>query len=521
MASDDMSLDPKLDAVEQPGEIEEDATGAAIAEGFETAPPIHDAPAVEEELSDIPSAESVPLATEDEEETSGATEAAAKDAALSDEELFLAALNDLDTHSAEDDFLFTPLRRGQIIKGTIARITDTEILVDIGTKSEGLVSGRELENLDREQLASLEVGQEINVYVLNPEDRNGHAVLSLKRAFEEQDWVDAEAYLKSGETYESKITGHNKGGLLVRFGKVRGFVPASQISPDRRRRAAGEGPENNWAELVGEPITVKVIEVDRGRNRLILSERAAYREIRAARKSGLLDQLAVGQVILGRVVRLTDFGAFVDIGGIDGLVHLSELSWKHVAHPKEVLRTGQEIEVEVINVDRERQRIGLSYKKRLPDPWDVLSKDYHAGQLVQVTVTKLTNFGAFARLVDRPEIEGLIHISELSERRVKHPREVVAEGDVLTVRILRIEPDSRRLGLSLKQVDSEEFMEDDWQELLEASSTDEVEEIVEPDEAAVEEPETETVVSEAADGAGETPDEDSSLSEADPDTGEE
>ena len=214
--------------------------------------------------------------------------------------------------------------------------------------------------------------------------------------------------------------------------------------------------------MVGEEIAAKVIEVDRSRNRLILSERAASREMRVARRRELLDKLEVGQVHKGRVTSLADFGAFVDLGGADGLIHLSELSWKHVTHPKEVLNIGDEVEVEIISLDRERQRIGLSCKRCLADPWDPVADEYEIKQLVQGTVTKLTKFGAFARLVDHPEIEGLIHISELSERRISHPREMVEEGDLLTLRIVRIDADRRRLGLSLKRVDSEEYLDVDW-----------------------------------------------------------
>jgi small subunit ribosomal protein S1 len=240
--------------------------------------------------------------------------------------------------------------------------------------------------------------------------------------------------MREATVYHSKVAGYNKGGLIVRFGKVRGFVPASQISLERRRRSDGNTPEERWGNMVGEEIMTKVIEVDRGRNRLILSERAASKEIRASRREALLQSLEVGQVHKGRVISLADFGAFVDLGGADGL----------------------------ISVDRERQRIGLSCKRCQPDPWSIVVAEYQVDQLVQGTITKLTKFGAFARLVDHPEIEGLIHISELSEQRVNHPREVVAEGDVMTLRIVRIDSERRRMGLSLKRVNSERYLDTDW-----------------------------------------------------------
>jgi len=387
----------------------------------------------------------------------------ADESRMTDEEIFLAAVQGDMPLNGEYDVLLAPLSRGQIIKGTITRKSESEILVDVGTKSEGIIAGRELEALDAETFQNLQVGQEVYVYVIAPENRDGHPQLSLRRAMEEQDWLTAEEYLASGKIYESKIVGFNKGGLLVPFGKLRGFVPASQISQERRRRSSGATPDQRWGSMLGEAVGVKVIEVDRGRNRLILSELAAYEEMRLARRVQLLESIEVGQVIKGRVISLADFGAFVDLGGVDGLIHVSELSWKPITHPRDELKVGDEVEVEVISVDRERQRIGLSRKRRLPDPWLVLTADLHPDQLVQGVITKMTKFGAFARLVDHPEIEGLIHISELAEHRVKHPREVVQEGEVLTLRILRIDPQNRRLGLSLRQVDSEEYLNEDWQ----------------------------------------------------------
>jgi len=418
------------------------------------------------ETGEVRQGESTPTSQEAAETMSGA-EATVSDKSeeelqqASDEELFLAALNS-DSPASGSDTFSAAVEKGSIVKGTVASISDSEVMIDIGAKSEGVISGKEFEELDQETLKSLRVGEDIFVYVVTPEDRNGHALLSLRRAMEEQDWRDAERFQQESEVYRSKVAAFNKGGLIVRFGKVRGFVPASQISRERRRRATGNTPEERWGSMVGEEISVKVVEVDRGRNRLILSERGAAKEQRAERRAELLDNLEVGQIRKGRVISLADFGAFVDLGGADGLIHLSELSWRHVAHPKEVLKVGDEVEVEVIHIDHEKQRIGLSRKNRLEDPWDVLAANYRPDQLVQGTITKLTKFGAFARLVDHPEIEGLIHISELSERRVEHPKEVVSEGEVVTLRIIRIDPDHRRMGLSLKRVDSEEYLDEDW-----------------------------------------------------------
>src|SRR5258706_1299024 len=359
------------------------------------------------------------------------------------------------------------VKKGDILEGTVAQTTPTEILVDIGLKSEGIISGKELERMDHETLDRLKVGEKILAYVLNPEDKNGNVVLSLSRAVEEQDWQRAEALHESGEVYNGKVDGYNKGGLIVRFGRVRGFVPESQVSRDRRRRAEGTDPQEKWAGMRGEDISVKVLEVDRARNRLILSEREAAPQMREQQKERLIGELQVGDVRVGRVKSLADFGAFVDVGGADGLVHLTELSWKHVTHPKELLKVGQEVEVEVISVDRDRKRIGLSIKRREEDPWMVIARQYQIGQLVQGTITKLTKFGAFARLVDNPEIEGLIHISELANHRVTHPKEVVNEGESLALRIVKIEPEERRMGLSLKRVSSPDYLDTDYRRATE------------------------------------------------------
>jgi small subunit ribosomal protein S1 len=355
----------------------------------------------------------------------------------------------------------TGLKRGDLLEGTIIKTLPTEVLVDLGEHGEGVINSRELERLTRATLQTIQVGTKALVYVLSS-NRNEKPVLSISRALEEADWRLAEQYLESKEVYQGKVAGYNKGGLIVRFGRLRGFVPASQISQERRDRTAGGSPEERWGTMLGETIDVKVVELKRSRNRLILSEQAATREIRERQKSRLLDELRVGEHRKGYVTSLTEFGAFVDLGGADGLVHLTELSWKHITHPSEVLEVGQEVEVEVISIDRSDRRIGLSIRRLEHDPWKMVEDQYVKGQLIQATITKLTKFGAFARLVDHPEIEGLIHVSELSEHRVRHPREVVSKGDVLTLRIIKIDRDQRRLGLSLKQVDSPEYMDIDW-----------------------------------------------------------
>lgn len=388
-------------------------------------------------------------------------------------------------------------RRGDFVRGTVVGKTDSEILIDIGGKSEGVVAGREFERLGPAGVAAVKVGEDVLAYILRPEDSDGRVLLSLTRAQLERDWRKVEQLFESGEAIERTVAGVNKGGVIVRLGRVRGFVPASQLNREHRgsvdserQRVAPVAPsaaaemaevgtgedqpaqatgadgadavaEQRWAHLVGEKLLLKVVEIDRRRNRLILSERAAAREWRRQRKEALIDELAPGQILEGCVSSLCSFGAFIDLGGADGLVHLSELAWQHVRHPSEVLQIGQKVRVQVLSVDKERKRIGLSIKRLVPEPWETVGDRYSAGQLVEGTITKITDFGAFAQLEDG--IEGLVHVSELSDRRVRHPNEVVKEGDRVTLRIIRVEPEKRRIGLSLKRVTDPGYVDMDWQ----------------------------------------------------------
>lgn len=264
-------------------------------------------------------------------------------------------------------------------------------------------------------------------------------------------------HFERGDTFELEVIGFNRGGLIVRYGEIRGFVPASQVY-ELRGPAPAEQPDQRMQKLVGKKLRLKIIEVDRSKNRLILSETSASRGWRSEQKERLLSELQKGDVRHGRVSGIADFGAFVDIGGADGLVHLSELSWQPISHPSDVVKVGDEVDVYVIDVDREKKRIALSLKRMQPEPWETVASTYQVGQLVQATITKLTTFGAFARLQDG--IEGLIHISELSNERIAHPKNVVNVGDVVTVKIVRMEPERRRLGLSLRQAQEEQHKED-------------------------------------------------------------
>ena len=263
-------------------------------------------------------------------------------------------------------------------------------------------------------------------------------------------WENVEKNIAEETVIDSKIIGFNKGGLIVGIGSLRGFVPSSQFSQTRRAQSTGDTRNNAGRKMIGQPISVRIIEVDRERRRLILSERAANTESRSSMKDRVISELEEGETHTGRVTSLADFGAFVNINGADGLVHLSELSWDRIQHPKEMLEVGQEVQVKVINVDKDKKRIGLSMRALQDDPWKNHVGKFSVGQLVEGTITRLTKFGAFARL--EGDIEGLIHISELSENRVEHPKEVLHEGDKLALRIIKIEADKRRIGLSLRKV---------------------------------------------------------------------
>ena len=348
---------------------------------------------------------------------------------------------------------------GEIRTGVIASIGSNQILVSVGAKSEGIINGRELEQIASTDRDSFKVGDDISVYVISPEDNNGNVVLSFTRAQEQLGWEVVEKMLETDEVFDGEVDGFNKGGLIVPVHGLRGFVPSSQISMSRRIAATGDTPEQRWSKMLREPISVRVIEVDRSRRRLILSERAANTETRQSLKERVIDELQEGEVRTGRVTSLADFGAFVNINGADGLVHLSELSWERVQHSSEVLEVGQEVTVKIISIDRDKKRIGLSLRALTDDPWAKRIEQFEVGQLVEGEITRLTKFGAFARLDS--DVEGLIHISEISETRIDHPKERLKEGEVLTLRIIRIDSDQRRIGLSLRKVDSGAYKDQD------------------------------------------------------------
>jgi len=346
----------------------------------------------------------------------------------------------------EETAQYHSLRRGEVVEGTIISVNRDGVVVDISAKSEGLIPVNEMHSLGADPLRHVGVGDKIVAYVMQPETTEGEVLLSLDRARGERGWRQLQTLFESGESFEAEVTGFNKGGLLVNVEGVAAFVPLSQLvglRPERSDTGAG------LAHAVGKALRLKVIELNRRRNRVILSERGALQEWRSQQKDRLLAELEEGEVRKGRVSSIRNFGVFVDLGGADGLVHLSEISWDRSKAPEELYRIGDEVDVYVMKIDAEKKKIALSIRRAQPAHWDGIVDKYQVGDVVPGIVTKLATFGAFAR-IEGP-VEGLIHVSELVERRISHSQEVVREGDILPLRIIRIERDRHRLGLSLKQ----------------------------------------------------------------------
>ncbi|GEM_PF-2867195 len=346
---------------------------------------------------------------------------------------------------------FRSLRRRQTTSGIVVSIGEDALLIDVGTKSEGIVPREELAEFG-EELPELHIGDEVMVQVLDPEGREG-PILSLRRARREQAWVDMEHFATEGRTIEAPVVDHNRGGVLLDVRGLRGFVPISQLvslSPASRQDDNGEDTQERLARLHGQRLNVKVLEVSSAQNRLILSERAAQQETRAQRRVKLLNELAPGQIRRGKVRSVTSFGAFVDLGGIDGLVHVSELSYDRVQDPRKVLEVGQELDVYVLDVRPGDQRISLSLKRAQADPWQDLESRHQAGEILDATITRLAVFGAFAQI--EPGVEGLIHLTELAENTPREASQVVHQGQTVPVKIIHIDSTGRRLGLSIRQV---------------------------------------------------------------------
>ena len=355
-----------------------------------------------------------------------------------------------------EEFDYRQPKRGDILDAEVVRIDKDAIIVDVGAKTEGVIPSEDLEKLDEGVRASIEVGDRVSVYVLRPEGPDGNLIVSVNMARALEDWQEAERYLEEGKIYEGTVTGHNEGGLIVPFGQIRGFVPASQLV-NLGGKQSPESRMNNLVQMEGAKLQLNVLEVNRNRRRLIFSQRAAMRHLREEQKEKLLEELQEGDIRTGKVSNLCDFGAFVDLGGADGLIHISELSWQRVKHPREVLKVGDKVEVYVLRVDREKKRIGLSLRRLQPDPWTLADEKFYVGQILKGTITNVVNFGAFARIDEG--VEGLIHISELSDEPFDDPRKIVHEGDLLPLKILSIDTARQRIALSLKQAPTLEELE--------------------------------------------------------------
>ncbi|MYK26646.1 MAG: S1 RNA-binding domain-containing protein [Dehalococcoidia bacterium] len=352
----------------------------------------------------------------------------------------MAAL--LETEAAQP----SSLRRGEIIQGVVMGASPDGVIVDVGTKTEAVIPQSEMLSMGVEGQSRLKAGDTVRVMVLQPMSSEGHGVVSLDRARGEEGWDILAGRLESGEIFSAEIVGHNRGGVLANVEGVNAFIPLSQIDSIRR-----DNPDaaNALATLVGKEVRLKVIELNRRKNRAILSERAAMTEWRREQKERIIQELQEGEIREGRISSITDFGVFVDLGGADGLAHLTELTWERGKKAKDLFKVGDEVKAYVLRVDREARKISLSLKRAHPEEWDSAVDRFVIGQVLIGRVTKLMPFGAFVRL-DGP-IEGLIHISEITNRRIQHPREVLEEGNVVPVKLVRIEKDRHRLGLSLRQ----------------------------------------------------------------------
>lgn len=342
-------------------------------------------------------------------------------------------------------------QRGTIVEGTVMGWDRDGALIDIGAKSEGIILRHEMQSLGPDPERRLQPGDKVFVFIIQPETVDGQIVLSLDRARGERGWHTLQERFESGEIFEAEVTGYNKGGLLVNVEGVNAFVPLSQVvgfRPERR-----EDGTSSLADAVGKMLRLKVIEINRRRNRVILSERAALQEWRLEQKERLIQELREGDIRRGRITSVRSFGVFVDLGGADGLAHLSELSWERDKSPAELFRVGDEVDVYITKIDPENKKIALSLRRARPEQWDAIVDKFREGQVVTGLVTKLVTFGAFAR-IEGP-IEGLIHVSELVDRRIGHPKEVVREGDLLPLKVVRIERDRHRLGLSLRRARDE------------------------------------------------------------------
>jgi small subunit ribosomal protein S1 len=343
----------------------------------------------------------------------------------------------------ESDYDYTRPRRGQVRQAVVLSVSDNDVIVDLGGKRDGVVPRMDLELLNDAYRNSLRAGDQVPVCILAASGRQGDLIVSLNQGLAEQDWLQAKEFLESGEICQAEVADVNRGGVIVPFGRLRGFVPNSHLT-SVPRGVRGARLHQAKCDLLGQTLSLVVVEVDQRQRRLVLSQRAADWR----RRQQLLVELTEGEVRTGVVCNLVAFGAFVDLGGVDGLIHISELDWRYVARPSEVLSVGDEVEVYVLSVDRERERIGLSRKRLLPDPWPLVAKRLRAGQVVEGTVTKVVRFGVFVDLGEG--VEGLIHNSEMPDGKAN--RLNLEPGSPIRVRVLKINHWRRRIALSLRNI---------------------------------------------------------------------
>lgn len=393
------------------------------------------------------------------------------------------------------DFVPSPPKRGEIRNATILQIERNEIIVDLGAKRDGIVASKDIELLDNEMRRSLTPGLKVPVYVINPQDNDDNLIVSINMGLQQYDWDKARALLDTDDVVEVNVVGSNRGGVLVKWNRLDGFIPSSHMVSVS---SGLQGPDRKDAidDIMATKLGVKVIEVDQTRRRLIFSEREAQREWRAQQKARLLSELDEGDIVEGTVTGLRDFGAFVNIGGADGLIHVSELAWHRVDHPRDVLNVGDEIKVYVLSLDRKTNRIALSRKRLLNDPWENAMDKYHEGQQVEGNVTNVVDFGAFIALDDG--LEGLLHLSEMGDGTLKEPHSYVKKSDRLQLRISRLEPEKRRVGFTQKWgTDQPILTDEDGNEILPPPPSEE-EVSAAPEEVAPEEVATEEVATEEA-----------------------
>ncbi len=393
-----------------------------------------------------------------------------------EEEPEAESVGETEEKSAQEEMMsendMANIEKGQLIEGTVVEINERGVYVDVNYKSDGFIPLRELSTSDvSDPHEVVELDEEIKVVVLTLEDEEGNMVLSHKRAEQEEAWEDIQKAHENDEVIEAEITKEVKGGLVADVG-LRGFIPASHVAI---------GYVEDLSEYVGETLQLKIIEVDKNNNNVVLSHKKVLEKEREQKKEETLAELEEGQNVSGKVTKLVEFGAFVDLGGIEGLLHISEMSWGRIGHPSDILDEGEEIEVKVLDVDKEEERISLGLKQLLPDPWEEFAEKHYEGEIIEGTITKIVDFGAFMEVEDG--IEGLIHISQLSHRHVKTPDEVVEVGEEREAKIINIDPDDKRVGLSLKELEDQEESKSETQK---QETSEESSQTEEEDDAEVE-----------------------------------